>query len=167
MGATQHRMSGPKCGKESAQDTEEQRGMRYQRLGGVRRDFTWESCLACLIRAWDRWEKPLHRESSLAWGVRAWGFFSFLFFNKFIYFISFIFLFLAALGLHCCVQAFLWLQRAGVTLHRGAQASHWGGFSCCGAWALGMRASVVVAHGLGSCGSWALEHRLSSCGTRA
>ena len=32
-------------------------------------------------------------------------------------------------------------------------ASHCGGFSCCGAWALGMWASVVVAHGLSSCGS--------------
>ena len=39
--------------------------------------------------------------------------------------------------------------------------------SRCGAWALGMQASVVVAHGLSSCGSWALERRLSSCGTRA
>ena len=34
---------------------------------------------------------------------------------------------------------------------------------CCGAWALGMQASVVVACGLSSCGSRALEHRLSSC----
>ena len=40
--------------------------------------------------------------------------------NKFIY------LFLAALGLCCCARA----------------------FSSCGAWALGARASVVVAHGL-------------------
>ena len=29
-----------------------------------------------------------------------------------------------------------------------AQASHCGGFSCCRARALGVRASVVVAHGL-------------------
>ena len=54
------------------------------------------------------------------------------------------------LGLHCC-----------------AQASHYGGFSCCGAQALGARASVVAARGLSSCGSWALERRLSSCGARA
>ena len=39
--------------------------------------------------------------------------------------------------------------------------------SRCGAWALGVRASIVVARGLSSCGSQALEHRLSSCGTRA
>ena len=38
---------------------------------------------------------------------------------------------------------------------------------CCGAQALGMRASVVTALGLSICGSWALECRLSSCGTRA
>ena len=38
---------------------------------------------------------------------------------------------------------------------------------CCGAPALGARASVAVACGLSSCSSWALEHRLSSCGARA
>ena len=32
---------------------------------------------------------------------------------------------------------------------------------------LGVRASVVVAHGLSSCGSQALERRLSSCGAWA
>ena len=40
------------------------------------------------------------------------------------------------------------------------------GFSCCGARALGARASVVVARGLSSCGLWALECRLSSCSAR-
>ena len=45
--------------------------------------------------------------------------------------------------------------------------SHCGGFSCCGAQALGAWASVVVACGLSSCGSRALEHKLSSCGARA
>ena len=64
-------------------------------------------------------------------------------------------------------QAFLWLQRAGATLRCGVQASHCGGFSCRGAWALGTWASVVVAHGFSSCGSRALECRLSSCGTWA
>ena len=40
--------------------------------------------------------------------------------------------------------------------HRcGEQASHCGGFSCCGAQALGGRASAVVAHGPSSCGEWA------------
>ena len=50
----------------------------------------------------------------------------------------------------------------GYSLLRCA-ASHCGGFSCCGARALGAPASVVV----GSCGLRALEHRLSSCGARA
>ena len=56
------------------------------------------------------------------------------FFLKIIY--LFIYLFLAALDLHC-----------------GAQASHCSGFSCCGAQALGAQASVVVVRGLSSCGS--------------
>ena len=55
-------------------------------------------------------------------------------------FFNLIYLFLAALGFRC-----------------RARASHRGGFSCCRAWALSPRASVVVV----------LEHRLSSCGARA
>ena len=62
---------------------------------------------------------------------------------------------------------FLQLRQVGATLHCCAWTSHCGGFSCCGAWALGVRASVVAARGLSSCGSRALERRLSSCGTRA
>ena len=38
----------------------------------------------------------------------------------------------------------------------GARASYCGGFPCCGARALGVQASVLVA----------LERRLSSCGAR-
>ena len=64
----------------------------------------------------------------------------------------------AVLNLCCCM---------GATLHCGAWASHCGGFSCCGAWALGTRALVVVTRGLSSCGSQALGHRLSSCGAQA
>ena len=59
-----------------------------------------------------------------------------------------IILFLSALGLRCCAQAFLRLWRAGATLHCGAWASHCSGFSCCRARALGTQASVVVATGL-------------------
>ena len=62
---------------------------------------------------------------------------------------------------------FLQLRRVGATLHCSALASHCSGFSCCEAWVLGVRASVIVARGLSSCGSQALERRLSSCGTRA
>ena len=42
-----------------------------------------------------------------------------------------------------------------------------GGFSCCGAQALGARASVAVAGRLSSCGSRALERRLRNCGSWA
>ena len=49
-------------------------------------------------------------------------------------------------------EGFLQLWRVGATLHCSAQSSHRGGFSCCGARALGVRASVVVARGLSSCG---------------
>ena len=59
----------------------------------------------------------------------------------------FIILFLAALGLCCCAR--------GATLRCSARASHCDGFSCCGARALGARASVVVACRLSSCGTWA------------
>ena len=59
------------------------------------------------------------------------------------------------------------MWRVGATLRCSARPSHCDGFSCCGAWALGARASVVVAHGLSSCGSRALERRLSSCGAWA
>ena len=45
---------------------------------------------------------------------------------------------------------YLQLQGVGTTLHCGAQVSHCGGLSCCRAWALGSRASVIVACGLSS-----------------
>ena len=70
----------------------------------------------------------------------------------FVFFLKLINLFLAALGLHCCVQAFSSYSERGL-LCCGVQASR-GSFSCCGAWALGVRASVVAACGLNSCGSW-------------
>ena len=53
--------------------------------------------------------------------------------------IKILFLFLAALCLRCWAPA---LSSCG------ARASHCGGFSCCGARALGAWASVVVARGL-------------------
>ena len=45
-----------------------------------------------------------------------------------LFFFFLIYLFMSALSLRCCVRA-----------------SHCGGFSCCGAWALGARALVTVA----------------------
>ena len=71
---------------------------------------------------------------------------------------------MAVLGLHCCTWAFsrcgewglLFIAVRGLLI---AVTSLVGG-----AWALGARASVVVARGLRSCGARALECRLSSCG---
>ena len=74
---------------------------------------------------------------------------------------------MAVLGLHCCAQAFSSCGERELLFHCSAQASHCSVFFCCGAWALSVRASVVVARGLSSCGSRALEHRPSSCGARA
>ena len=51
------------------------------------------------------------------------------------------------LGLRCCPWAFSSCGELGVTLRGGVWASHCGGFSSCGAWALEARASVVVACG--------------------
>ena len=50
---------------------------------------------------------------------------------------------------------FLQLRRVEATLRCGARASHCSGFSCCRAWVLGVRASVVKACGLTSCGAQA------------
>ena len=79
------------------------------------------------------------RDTSVAYLVPGVRFFLFCFAFLYIYLFYF-YSFLAALG-----------------LHRGAWASHCGGFSCCGARALGARASVVVCVGFSSCGSRALR----------
>ena len=68
-------------------------------------------------------------------------------------------LFLAALGLHCCMRAFSSCSEQGLLF-----------VAVCGL--LIAVASLVAEHtlqarGLSSCGSWALELRLSSCGVRA
>ena len=47
-------------------------------------------------------------------------------------------------------SGFLQLWQAGATLHCGAWASYFRGFSCRGARALGTQASVIAAHGLSS-----------------
>ena len=71
----------------------------------------------------------------------------FFFKNKFIYLFIF-----GCVGSSLLRPGFLQLQRSGATLHCSAW-TYCGGFSCCGARALGARASVVVACGLSSCGS--------------
>ena len=60
----------------------------------------------------------------------------------------------------CCTRAFSSCGEPGLLLVavRGlliAVASPCGGFSCCGARALGAWAPVVAAHGLSSCGAQA------------
>ena len=76
--------------------------------------------------------------------------------QKYNTFIAFTFeeiLFLAALGLHGCAQAF----PCG-----GTQASHWGGSPCRRAPALGHTGSAAVAHRLWSVGSVLVVRGLSS-----
>ena len=70
-------------------------------------------------------------------------------------------LFLAALG--CLLWALLSYGEWGLLSSCSAEASHCGGFSCCGERTLDVWASVVVAHGLSGstvCGIFA-EQRLS------
>ena len=61
---------------------------------------------------------------------------------------SLLFFFFGCLGSSLLRMGFLLLWQAGATLCCCAWPSHCSGFSCCGAWALGAQASVVVAHGL-------------------
>ena len=57
-----------------------------------------------------------------------------LFFFK-LFFLN-IFLFLPVLGLHCYLQAFSSCSKQGLLFSCNARASHCGGFSCHGVWAL-------------------------------
>ena len=64
-------------------------------------------------------------------------------------------IYVAALGLGCCTQAFSSCSEQGLLLSCGScgvRASHCSGLSHCGARALGHVDSVVVAHGL----SWSV-----------
>ena len=70
------------------------------------------------------------------------------------------YLFLAVLGLHCGARGFSSCGEQGLLSSAGGQASHCGGSSHCGAWALGAR-------GLGRCSSPLPEHRLGSHGAQA
>ena len=75
-----------------------------------------------------------------------------------------LFIYLAALGLCCCAQAFFGCTREGYSCC-SARASLYGGFSCCGAQALAHSASVVVAYGLScsaACGIF-LDQGLNLC----
>lgn len=61
------------------------------------------------------------------------------------HFSDYYFLFLVALGPNGCAQAFSGCGER-TPLCCGSQASYCGGFSCCGAQALGTQVSVAVAH---------------------
>ena len=74
----------------------------------------------------------------------------------------FIYLFLSALGLRCCAQAFSSCGERGLLFVVVCGLLIVVASLCCRAQALGVWASVVVACGLSSCGSQALECRLSS-----
>ena len=83
--------------------------------------------------------------------------FFFFFFNKFylfIYLFIYLFNFFGCIGSSLLHVGFLQLWQAGATLRCSAHASHCSGFSC-GAWALGVCASVVVARRFSSCGTQA------------
>ena len=71
--------------------------------------------------------------------------------NAFIYILTHkihSFVYVAMLGLQCCVWAFSRCREQGLFSSCVAWASHCGGFSCCRAWALGALASVAVTHWL-------------------
>ena len=75
-------------------------------------------------------------------------------------FLVHLYLFLVALGLRCCMQAFSSCGEQGL-LSRDALASHCSGFSC------RPQALVVAACGHSSCDLLALEHAgFSSCGAQ-
>ena len=67
----------------------------------------------------------------------------------------FIYLFLAALGLHCCAQASSSCGELGLLFVAVCWLLIVVASLCCGAQALGTRAAVVVACRLSSCGTWA------------
>ena len=74
--------------------------------------------------------------------------------------VLFMYLFLAVLGLCCCVGFSSSCSDQGPLSSCSARASHWRDFSCCRALALGRL-------GFSNCSSFALEHWLSSCGAWA
>ena len=88
-------------------------------------------------------------------------------FSSRVFIILFIYLFLAVLGLCCCLGFSLVMASGGHSSFWCPRLLlQWLLFS----WGMGstrVRASVVAAHELSSCSLPVLEHRLSSCGARA
>ena len=70
-------------------------------------------------------------------------------FQRDLHFKFFIYLFIfGCVGSSFLCEGFLQLRRAGATLHRGAQASHCRGLSCCGAQAPDAQAQQLWLTGL-------------------
>ena len=114
-----------------------------------------------MIINWKTDTKPFSRISSF---ISFSFFYIVLFCFKSIYFI---YLFLAALGLPCCTRAFSSCSEWGLLFAAVPGLLIAVASLCCGARALGVQASVVVACGLSSWGLQSLERRLSSCGAQA
>ena len=57
----------------------------------------------------------------------------FVFPNKVLQSVLYLFIYFCCVGSSFLCEGFLQLRQAGATLHRGAQASHHHGLSCCGA----------------------------------
>ena len=69
--------------------------------------------------------------------------------NSFFFFFNFIYLFIyGCVGSSFLCEGFLQLRQVGATLHRGAQASHCRGLSCCGAQAPDAQAQQLWLTGL-------------------
>ena len=95
------------------------------------------------------WKTTTDRSAQSVW----WSSWTVLYF----FFLIFIYLFLAVLGLYYSAAFFSSCDEWRVTSSYGDQASRSGGLFCFGAWTLELS-------GCGSCRSQALEHSLSSCG---
>ena len=115
---------------------------------------------ACILLSWIILKKLINFIGFFQ-RISIWSFCFLFFFKIFIYLFFWLrWVFVAARGLSL------------VAASRGSSSLQFmgfsfGRFSCCGAQALAVRASVVVARGLSSCSSRAPECRLSSYGTRA
>ena len=101
-----------------------------------------------MILAINSW---IQKQSQFQKGKEAWGqsqtlVFFFLLFKTFS-----IDLILTVLGLCCCTQALSSCGERRLLSTCTVWASHCGGFSCCG-----VRASVVMAHGLSCCVAYAV-----------
>ena len=99
-------------------------------------------CFSCVPSNNPFWKILSTRPAALLWLLL-------FYFQNFIYLFIYLFLsfFLAALGLRCCAWAFSSCGERGLLFVAVRGSSQCGGFSYCGARALGTRASVVAAPG--------------------